>query len=283
MTKSVNVYAELERRTDVELLANHKNNLVFSYDFSSKDQLDDWVVEGFGMANIAKGKLILEPEFHKPMLAMQKDGRFSNENLAEEYGDELADLVKEKYPSIVDSMYVNDVFRGGHFNFWNKKQTPDNYSISFDFESLSPEALHMIMFSAKGLNGKDVFSDKLAPRKGLAREIMYGDVGLYRISYFFPFRKTANMRKSPGRHLTTVGPDIAIERCEKECRMVITKWRDEVNYFVDDIHVLSYKDKDPLFSGNWGFRVMVLGKGAYSNINVYELNENPIYQKTVLD
>ncbi len=268
--------ADLSSNPKITLSDNYQENLLYSYDFRSEEQLSDWTIEGFGVARVENGRMILEPEFHAPMIAMRKEGKFSEQNSAAEYGDILAGLVKEKYPQQVESMYVKGVFRGGHFNIWNKKTTPENYAISFDFQSLSPESLHMIMFSASGENGADVLRGNVKPRSGLASEIMNGDIGMYRISYFFPFRKTANMRKSPGRHMTTMGRDIAGEDPEAVHKMVITKWNGEVNYFVDGEHALSYVDKQPLAGGNWGFRLMVLAKGAYSSINVYQLLSNPL-------
>ena len=268
--------ADLSNNPHIKLSDNYQDNLLYGYDFRSDEQLSDWTIEGFGVAKVENGRMILEPEFHAPMIAMRKEGTFSEQNSAEEYGDILAKLVKEKYPQQAEEMYVKGVFRGGHFNIWNKKSTPENYAISFDFQSLSEESLHMIMFSASGEKGTDVLRGPVKPRSGLASEIMNGDIGMYRISYFFPFRKTANMRKSPGRHMTTMGRDIAGENPEALHKMVVTKWNGEVNYFVDGEHALKYVDKQPLAGGNWGFRLMVLAKGAYSNIKVYQLLSNPL-------
>ncbi|KEI69319.1 DUF1961 family protein [Endozoicomonas elysicola] len=269
-------YGKLTNDPNKKLSDSYLNHPIYGYDFKSNEQLSDWTIEGFGQASIEHGKLILEPEFHQPLLTLQSTGKYSDANEASEYGDDLAAMVKEKYPLAVDKMYVDGVFRGGHFNIWNKNTTPENYSISFDFQSLSPQSLHMIMFSAQGLNGQDVLHGDVAPRTGLASEIMRGDVTMYRISYFFPFRKSANMRKSPGRHMTASGRDIASENPEGLHKMVVTKWNGEVNYFVNGEHALSYTDKKPLSGGNWGFRLMVLAKGAYSNINVYQLDSNPV-------
>ena len=134
----------------------------------------------------------------------------------------------------------------------------------------------MIMFSAQGLNGEDVLRGGLKPRVGIAQEIMFGDLQQYRISYFFPFRKTANMRKAPGRQMTTQGRDVASENPEKEHDMVVTKFGGEIDYFVNGVHALHFNDDTPFAGGNWGFRLMTLAKGAYDDVTVYELTEEPV-------
>lgn len=275
---SANSFASTKLANDKDkvLTNNYLDHHLYGYDFSTVQQLNDWHIEGFGLAKIANQQLILEPEFHQQMMVQYEQGKFSNKNSALEYGSNLASLVSAKYPEQVKELYFDGIFRGGHFNFWNKNITPENYAISFDFKSLSSQALHMLMFSAQGLNGQDVLSGGLKTRVGLAQEIMFGDLQQYRISYFFPWRKTANMRKAPGRNMTSKGKDYASEEAQQTHHMVITKYQGKINYFVNGQHALYFSDKQPYAGGNWGFRLMVLAKGAYDNINIYQLKQDPI-------
>ena len=250
--------------------------LLQSYDFSSDEQLKDWKVEGWGSTSIENGRLILQPDYQPRMLSLYQQGKFSDNNLAKEYGHYLAELTVKQYPKLTPTMYQKGVFRGGHVNFWNTKATPDNYAIEFDFQSQSSQALHMLMFSALGNEGKSIFDASFAKRYGLASELMYGDMQQYRISYFFPARGTANMRKAPGRNLVAKGPDLASIKPNNIQKMLITKWQGQVHYFVDGKLALSFMDDDPLGKGHWGFRLMVLAKGAYDNIKVYQLDQNPV-------
>ena len=101
-------------------------------------------------------------------------------------------------------------FRGGHFNFWNTEyETPENFAIEFDFRSLSPAPLHMLMFCASGLNGESVLDPSLPKRYGKAVEIMY-ELAMYRVSYFFNDRGTANLRRAPGRIMAVKGPGFGV-------------------------------------------------------------------------
>jgi len=276
LTHSASATPELSDNKHKSLNDSYQSGYIYSYDFSSDKQLEDWKIEGVGLASVVNGQLILEPEFHQPMMRLYQQGKFSNKNSAKEYGQYLAAEVATKYPDINSNLYVNGIFRGGHFNIWNKHSTPENYAISFDFKSLSSQALHMIMFSSQGFNGEDVLTGGLKPRIGLAQEIMHGDLHQYRISYFFPWRKTANMRKAPGRKMSAQGRDFSSEMPEKTHTMVITKYQGEINYFVNGQHALYYSDDSPFSGGNWGFRLMVLAKGAYDNIKVYQLNQDPV-------
>ena len=89
--------ADLSSNPKITLSDNYQENLLYSYDFRSEEQLSDWTIEGFGVARVENGRMILEPEFHAPMIAMRKEGKFSEQNSAAEYGDTLARLVKENY------------------------------------------------------------------------------------------------------------------------------------------------------------------------------------------
>lgn len=244
---------------------------LISYDFSESEQLNDWLVEGLGEIKWQNQSMVLEPEFYQDMLALYEKGVISNKNEASEFGPYLAKLVEQKHPELARKMSVKGVFRGGHFNVWNKHAAPDDFALCFDFKSLSSLPLHMLMFNSSGLNGESVFASHLAPRIGLAKEIMRGDVRQYRVSYFFPWRKTANLRKAPGRALIAQGPDFAGDYPNKWQPMVMIKKGGNIRFYINHKQVFSFNDEQPLPGGNWGFRLMVLGKGAYDNISLYRL------------
>jgi hypothetical protein len=272
-----------KKKDVIYLNASSLGEPFYSYSFSDPAELDDWKIEGLGEAYIKNEKLVLEPDFQGEMLELYKKGKFSLKNMAKEYGEYLREFIVDRYPHLKTrysdkkgKFYVNGVFRGGHVNFWCKRKTTENYMIQFDFKSLSPYALHMIMFSAGGLNGEDVFHPTIRKREGPAYEIMYGDIHQYRISYFAPARKTANMRRAPGRMMTVTGPDICSDHPDEVHRCQVVRFNDRVDYFVNDIHVFSYVDDKPLSGGNWGFRVMAIGKGEYDNIKVFDLLKDPI-------
>ncbi|MEQ9289623.1 MAG: DUF1961 family protein [Cyclobacteriaceae bacterium] len=249
------------------------------YDFEDLAQLSDWSIEGNGRAYISCGKLILEPEFYPEMKTLMDEGSISPKNDQSEYSSYLINAMKEKYKNELDWFYYHEkgkepVFRGGHFNFWNRKfPTQGDFSIEFEFRSLSKAPLQMVMFCASGSNGEDIFDPAMPERYGLAHEIMYGPMAQYRISYFHPFRKTANMRRAPGREMVAQGRDLVSENPNDTYVCRVERKGSLVRYLVDGKEVLSFNDEDPIPGGYWGFRLMVCAKGEYDNIRISRLDD----------
>ena len=244
-------------------------------DLSTSHALSDWQMEGPARAEIHDGKLILTPLFYPQLKKLMDEGRVSTKNLQEEYRPYLKDIFIKNGLDIKNYTTTHKEpkeFKGGHFNFWYKEPIKGDFSISFDFKSLSPSSLHMIMFCAQGLNGESVFDPSLRKRYGIAEEIMFGDLSQYRISFFAPYRKTANMRRAPGRQMVAKGVDIASIEPQKTSRHKVQRIKDTVSYFVNGKKVLDYVDEQPLQGGYWGFRVMACAQGEYSNIELQKLD-----------
>lgn len=253
-----------------------QERVVASYTFDKESELSDWLMEGDGKAYISGGKLILEPEFYPLLDSLMQCGKVSLENNQKEYFPYLYPAMKAKHgeKEIENYFYIEDgvkTFRGGHFNYWNKRfRTPDNFAIEFDFRALSPAPLHMLMFCAAGLNGESVFDSRLPKRYGKAVEIMFG-LSMYRVSYVHTLRGTANLRRAPGRVLAVKGPDLVSKDLTRSHRCRVERNRGVVKYIVDGQEIFSYHDEKPLKGRDWGFRLMVCAKGEYDNITVKEI------------
>ena len=244
--------------------------------YSSKTfKMQDWHIEGPGKARFVDGKLELKPLVYDDMQQAIKDGKVPPNNIFEDYVKYAKEYLGKHYADTSQFVLENSgEFRGGHFNFWLKKEIPDNISISFDFETLSPSALHMIMFCASYPEGREFFDPK-KPREGLAHEIMWTDMQQYRISFFAPHRKTANMRRAPGRNMVAKGTDPASDKPFKKSRHRVEKRGNTVRYYCNDDLVITYKDDKPFGAGRIGFRVMICAGGLYSNIQIKKLeNDN---------
>lgn len=253
--------------------AQQQKKLLCSYTFSNKAALKDWKIEGEGMAFIKNGKLILEPT-HFPMLRkLMEKGTISKKNDPAEYQPYVEQAMKKKYGNKMERYYGKDgQFLGGNFNIWNTKfPTGTDYAIEFDFKSLYPAPLQMMLFSAKGVSGKSIFDAGFPPRYGLATELMTGDIRNYRLSFFEPNRKTANLRKAPGRKLLYEAEDIVSKDASKTYHCEIRKKGSNISYRVDGKLIFAYTDADPLGDGHWGFRLMPCTVAEYDNVNVYQL------------
>lgn len=260
-----------------------EKTLLCSYAFNSKTELKDWQIEGEGRAIIKDGKLILEPTYFPMLKKLMDEGKISKKNEVKEYQHYVEEAMKQKYGDKISLYYasVNDKesdadnqpqFLGGNFNFWNKKfPTAKNFSIEFDFKCLYPAPLHMIVFSAIGNNGKSIFDKTFPTRYGLSTEMMTGQMNNYRLSFFEPYRKTANLRKAPGRKLLYEGEDVVSKNANKTYHCEIKKIGGQITYVVDGTIVFTYTDSQPLGGGNWGFRLMPCALAEYDNIKVYSL------------
>jgi hypothetical protein len=131
----------------------------------------------------------------------------------------------------------------------------------------------MIMFSALGANGKGIFDNTFTPRYGLSSEIMAGKLNNYRLSFFEPDRKTANLRKAPGRKLLFEGEDVVSKDPGKMYQCEIKKIGGTISYLVDGKTIFNYYDSQPLGGGYWGFRLMPCAIGEYDNIKIYEIRQ----------
>ena len=254
----------------------YKKRLVYSCDFERQADLNDWQMEGPGIASITNGKLLLFSKyFDIANKHLQKNGEiFSGEK--SEFYSVVEEAMRNELGDSVEAYFVNGAFRGGHLVYWNKFKTPDNYIIECDFQSLSENALHMLMFSCTGKNGEDVFSPNLQKRFGLASQYTRSDLKNYRISFFAPGRGTTNMRKSPGRILTVKGKDFTLENKMGKHHLKIIKFDGLIEWYIDGKLSFSFKDElgeGFLRGGQTAIRLMVPAKGLYDNYRIYEILE----------
>ncbi|ACU05033.1 DUF1961 family protein [Pedobacter heparinus] len=259
----------------------NKKILICSYEFNNNKELKDWKIEGEGRAFIRNGKLILEPSHFQMLKKLMDEGKISKKNEVAEYQPYVIAAMKKKYGKDISRYYVNGKadsamkdaqFLGGSFNFWNTRfPTGTDFSIAFDFKCLYPTPLHMIMFSAMGTNGKGIFDKTFPERYGLSSEIMTGQLNNYRLSFFEPERKTANLRKAPGRKLLYEAEDVVSKDPYKTYHCEIKKIAGTISYLVDGKVIFAYTDSQPLGAGYWGFRLMPCALGEYDHIKVYKI------------
>ena len=253
-----------------------KTKLVYSCDFDNPESLNDWVMEGPGIASIEDGKLLVYSKYYDAVVAyFEKEGGSFSGNGTNFY-KAVEPAMREDIGDDVKKYYVDGIFRGGHLVFWNKFKTPENYILECDFQSLSPNALHMLMFSCTGDKGQDVFDPSLKERFGVAAQYTKSDLYNYRISFFAPGRGTSNMRKCPGRRLTVKGDDLTLKDLKGEHHLKIIKNKDVIEWYING--ELSFRFKDDmedgyLKGGQTAIRLMAPAKGYYDNYKIYEIVE----------
>ncbi len=255
----------------------YKTVLVYSCNFETQSDLEDWVMEGPGVAEIQDGKLIIYPRYYDAVVDYLKRNNKVFDGLGVNFYEAVeAAMRKDLGEEGVKKYYNNGEFSGGHIVYWNKFVTPNNYILECDFQSLSEHALHMVMFSVTGMEGEDVFADHLKKRNGVAAQYTQSDLYSYRISFFAPGRDTSNMRKTPGKRQTIKGPDYTIDDKTKVHHLKIVKYNNTIEWYINGKLSFHFKDDledGPLAGGQTALRLMVPAKGLYDNYKIYEIVE----------
>ena len=171
--------------------------------------------------------------------------------------------------------------------YWCDRNFPNNVEISWDFAPLSNRGLCIMFFSAMGKNGEDIFSTSLNKRTGEYQHYHSGDINAFHVSYFRRMfeeeRKllVANLRKSYGFHLVAQGADPLPypEDAKPPYRIKIVKCSNIIEFYIDDLFIFRFVDDGETYGkllggGKIGFRQMSPMIGEYSNLTVYEIEEN---------
>jgi hypothetical protein len=150
-----------------ELSKTDHLELLYASNFHDASELNNWIMDGSGKAELLNGALSLQSQQHEYAQALIGKKLISGHNRAREFGSYLKDIHHLHYQAPVHEFMVMDrqrkveVYRGGHFNYWLNRKFPDGVLISYDFKASVPQALHMIIFGALGLNGESIFDPKL--------------------------------------------------------------------------------------------------------------------------
>ncbi|MCG8306899.1 MAG: YesU family protein [Cytophagales bacterium] len=250
-----------------------KLKLIYSCDFDEPSDLEDWTMEGPGIASIRDGKLLIHSKYFDVIDQYYTRAGSSFTGQGGTFYEVLEPaMIRDLGEEEAKKYYYRDTFRGGHLVYWNHFKTPDNYVIECDFQSLSESALHMLMFSGTGDKGQDVFDPSLKKRNGMAAQYTKGDLYNYRISFFAPGRGTSNMRKCPGRILTAKGEDLTLKHPMARHHLKIIKHEDLIEWYINGALSFRFNDEEAyLKGGQTAIRLMAPAKGLYDNYRIYEI------------
>ncbi len=172
-----------------------------------------------------------------------------------------------------------------NFVFWCPQNFPDNISISWNFYPIEEPGLCILFFSAKGINGKDIFDTSLMKREGDYKQYHHGDINAYHISYFRRNENERNMqlcnlRKSYGFYMTAQGADPIppVKYAAPPYKMRVVKFEDQIEFYINDLLVLEWKDDGKTYGpvlneGKLGFRQMAPLVAEYSNLKVTQISK----------
>lgn len=169
-----------------------------------------------------------------------------------------------------------------NFVFWCPVEFPSNIKVTWDFYPIKEPGLCMIMFTARGINGKDIFDESLQKRNGEYFYYNNGDINTLHLAYF---RRKAeserafhlcNLRKSKGFHLVSQGADPIpnVEDCISPYKIKLIKYENEVAFYINDLKILHWIDDCETYGpayggGKIGFRQMAPLVAEYQNLEIY--------------
>jgi hypothetical protein len=169
----------------------------------------------------------------------------------------------------------------GHHVFWCPQEFPENFIAEWEVQNLYTKVgLCIVFFSAKGLNGEDIFASSLPKRKGTFKEYTKGAINNYHISYYanskdHPGRETAHLRKNKGFNLVQeIEPGIPIHSKDSH-KIQLVKFNGRILLFIDSRKVIDWQDDGQklgkvLQNGKIGFRQMKWTQFLYRNFKVWE-------------
>jgi len=169
---------------------------------------------------------------------------------------------------------------GAHIVNWNKRDFPKSLLCEWDFRRTVNSGLTIVFFCAKGVNGDDIFAPSIAPRTGVFRQYILGDINSYHISYYACGRASTNMRKNSAFYLTAIGKDrVTPEPVDKWHRITILKHGNKVRLAVNGVLCLAFDDDGKTYKPVWGEGKIGLRQmahthtGMYDNFRVYRIVE----------
>lgn len=167
-----------------------------------------------------------------------------------------------------------------HHVFWCPKRFPASFVAQWEAQNLETDAgLCIVFFSAAAKDGGSIFDKDLPKRNGNFQRYINGAIRCYHTSYYAnaahnPDREQTNLRKNPGFHLVTEGPEGIPTRSEKVHTITLAKHDNRIRLWVDDRKVIDWTDEgrkggDPHGDGFIGFRQMKWTHFRYRDFRVW--------------
>lgn len=182
-------------------------------------------------------------------------------------------------------MKMSSTKEKGHHVFWCPQEFPASFIAEWEVQNLRTKVgLCIVFFSAKGLNGEDIFDISLPKRDGTFTKYTKGAINNYHISYYanskdHPGRETAHLRKNKGFHKVqedAMGIPIHSQTIHK---IQLVKFDGTIQLFIDGRKAIDWVDDgqklgEILQAGKIGFRQMKWTQFNYRNFNVWECKQD---------
>src|SRR5215475_12943381 len=206
----------------------------------------EWIAEGWGGVEVRDGRLLVSPS------PFDASGR----------------------PIPVESA------RRSHMVIWNCRIFPADFLLEFEVSPCgSANGLTIILFSAAGQNGEDIFDLSLPPRRAEYQAYHSGAVVNYTDSYWSRNNEAESLsnrlRKNPGFKQVAEGPSLTTGSTDVTHRLRILKIGRRIEVEVNGKVVIKWDDPErPHGAGRIGLRSMEgVTMIAYDNFKVWQVTD----------
>jgi hypothetical protein len=215
----------------------------------------EWIAEGWGGAEVRNGKLRVAP-----------------------YPFDDQGHLKSSAAAVRSHMVV-----------WNRHIFPANFLLEFEMDpGVSTSGLTIVLFSAMGKNGEDIFDLSLPPRRGEYTTYHSGAIANYSDSYWSRNTeiesKTNRLRKNPGFKLLSEAPSLTVSSNAAPYRLRILKSNAHLEVEINGSVVIKLDDAGkPLGAGRIGLRSMEgVTMVTYDDFKVWEVVAKPGKEKALV-
>jgi len=135
-----------------------------------------------------------------------------------------------------------------HHVFWCPQNIPDSFIAEWEAQNMETDAgLCIIFFTARGINGEDIFNANLPKRDGTFRLYTKEKLNCYHISYYAnnpkrPDRGDSHLRKNKGFNLVFTGEEGVPTKSTKIHEIRLIKYGAYIIFYVDDRKIIDWID-----------------------------------------
>ena len=181
---------------------------------------------------------------------------------------------------VVESAKPDGSVNEGNIVLWCGDDLPAHFIAKWKFQLISDYGLAMVMFCAKGQNGKNIFDPSVADRNGTYSQYVYGDINSYHITYYtntpYSARNTCSLWKNTGFYLADYGPAVVDPGSKEIYNATLVKVGNALAMAINNWVITDFSDDGKRFGpvldwGKIGFRQMKWTKMRYSNFEIYSI------------
>ncbi|MFI4911254.1 MAG: DUF1961 family protein [Sedimentisphaeraceae bacterium JB056] len=181
---------------------------------------------------------------------------------------------------VLESYKPDGSLSEGNVVLWCGDDLPANFIAKWKFQPLDQYGHAMVLFCAKGKNGKNIYDPSIDARDGTFSQYVYGDINSYHITYYantpYSARNKSSLWKNAGFYLADYGPSVVEPGSTEIYEATLVKIGGKIAMAINNWVIVDFFDDGQRFGDvlNWGkigFRQMKWTKMRYSDFEIYDI------------